>query len=66
MSERISNEFFSEHKIYGFGFPVIIKSKQGKSIGPKELNNICIVFHVCWFDKGLKHDIEESIITVTS
>ena len=45
-SESISRDFFSEHNTYGLGLLEIIKSKKGKSIEPKELNNICIVFHV--------------------
>ena len=39
-SERISNVFFSEQITYEFGLPEIIKSKQGKTIEPKALNNI--------------------------
>jgi hypothetical protein len=31
-SERISKVFFSEHTIYGFGLPDMIKWKQGKSV----------------------------------
>ena len=43
-SEKISNIFFSEHIINGFGVPIIIKPKQGKPvITPKAHSDICIV-----------------------
>ena len=64
-SESISKVFFSEQTIIGLGFPEIIKSKQGRSIAPNALNNIWIVFQVCWLDNWLKHETEESITTVT-
>lgn len=63
-SSRISKEFFSEQIILGFGIPDIIKSKQFNSIDPYEFNIVWIDCHVCLIDYGLKHEFEESIITV--